>query len=295
MAAWKEGRKEKARRKKGNEEGRAGEAFLSRASGSPSSWVEWVALGMRGLVACTSGGEGWPRGTLPGVAPSHPWLWGHFTWCSRPVFSVCRRGMAYGSLLGWIVGANAAACWQCPSLSPGGQERARAPGVRRLREQRGVSRWVSWPLPGLQVPVGEAFPAGEAAEVREQGPWVERCPGRGAPCLRGPAALSWGRVGPPHLRTRAGRGSGWEGGQHGLITETLFPQLSETCPRGLQLGSSVGGLLSLPNSGCPGAGASQPGVGRGGPGPCPRPPGIPGARFKALLPSQLFCDVLSVF
>ena len=48
-------------RKKGNE-GRAGEAFLSRAPGSPAAgWSGWpLACGV--LVACTSGGEGLARG-----------------------------------------------------------------------------------------------------------------------------------------------------------------------------------------------------------------------------------------
>ncbi|XP_027377605.1 uncharacterized protein LOC113879939 isoform X1 [Bos indicus x Bos taurus] len=47
-------------------------------------------------------------------------------------------------------------------------------------------------------------------------------------------------------------------------------------------GSSVGGLPSVPNSGCPGAGASQPRVGRSGPRTPPPSPWHPQSPFQGL-------------
>ena len=81
-----------------------------------------------------------------------------------------------------------------------------------------------------------------------------------------------------------GRG-GREGGRQGLITETLFPQLSESCPGALQLGLLWVGCRPYPTRGVLGQVHLSPGLAEVVPGPCPLPLGIPGARFKALLPS----------
>lgn len=195
------------------------------------------------------------------------------------------------------MGANAALpVGSAPSRAP---ERQKGSGPRSLQKVAGTGGVGPGGCPGPSLGLGHLwgrlFPPGGSRGSGSKGPWVERCPGRGAPCLRGPLrcpGAGWGPPSPPG--PVQGRG-GWEGGQHGLITETLFPQLSETCPGALQLGHPWVGCCPFPTRGVLGQVHLSPGLAEVVPGPCPRPPGIPGARFKALLPSQLFCDVLSVF
>lgn len=173
MAAWKEGRK-RGEGRRGNEREAGGKPSLSRASRVPSSWVEWVALGMRGACGVHFRRGGLARGTLAWVAPSHPGLMRPFHLVALVLFalSVCRRGMA--RLPAWVDrgGKCCPACWQCPvSRAP---ERQKGSGPRESAEgcgNRGCwARWVSWPLPRPGSPVGRLFPPGGSRGSGGRGP-----------------------------------------------------------------------------------------------------------------------------
>lgn len=99
---------------------------------------------MRGAcgVHFRRGGAG-PGGPLPGVAPSHPGCGAISPRCSRPVFSVCRRGMASAPCLGGSWGQMLPCLLAVPRLEPRRGRRARAPGVRSfLKHVREPSSWV---------------------------------------------------------------------------------------------------------------------------------------------------------
>lgn len=113
MAAWKEGRKEGEGRRE--MKGEWGEAFLSRASGSPAAgWSGWpLACGV--LVACTSGGEGLARGDPCLEWHRHVLAVGPFHLVALVLFSPC-VDVEWHRLPAWVDrgGKCCPACWQCP-------------------------------------------------------------------------------------------------------------------------------------------------------------------------------------
>ncbi|XP_043346285.1 uncharacterized protein LOC122455316 [Cervus canadensis] len=291
------GRKRGEKAKEDGRWKRGREGFLTGAPG-PASWVEWVALGMR--CACDvhfPGGRGWLRGTLAWSTTVTSWLWGPSHLIALIPFSPCVTWNGTGSPLGWIVGANAALpVGSAPSRARERQKGSGPGACRSLREQGVLGQVGVLAPPWARVTCEGGFSRQGAAEGRgARGPgWClvlggvplasrARCAvlGRGVGAPSPPGPVQW----------RGGR----EGGRQGLITETLFPQLSETCPGALQLGLPWVGCCPFPTRGVLGQVHLSPGLAEVVPGPCPLPLGIPGARFKALLPSQLFCDVLSVF
>lgn len=128
--------------------------------------MEWVALGMRGAcgVHFQRGGAG-PGGPLPGVPPSRPGCGAISPHCSRPVFPVCRRGMASAPCLGGSWGQMLPCLLAVPRLEPRRGRRARAPGAcRRLREQGVLGQVGVLAPPWAWVTCGGGFSRQGAAE-----------------------------------------------------------------------------------------------------------------------------------
>lgn len=210
---------------------------------------------------------------------------------------MCRRGMASTPCLGGSWGQMLPCLLAVPRLEPGRGRRAQAPGAcRRLREQGVLGQVDVLAPPWAWVTCGGGFSRQGAAEGQgARGPgWSVVLVGV-PPASRARCAVLGRGGGPPSTPGPVQGRGGREGGLHGLITETLFPQLSETCPGALQRGLPWVGCRPFPTRGVLGQVHLSPGLAEVVPGPRPLPPGIPRARFKALLPSQLFCDVLSVF
>ena len=109
------GRKGGERAKEDGEWKRGREGFLTGPPG-PTSWMEWVALGMR--CACDvhfPGGEGLARGTLAWGATVTSWLWGPSHLIALIPFSPC-VDVEWHRLPAWVGrgGRCCPACWQCP-------------------------------------------------------------------------------------------------------------------------------------------------------------------------------------
>ena len=186
---------------------------------------------------------------------------------------MCRHGMASTPRLGGSWGQMLPCLLAVPYLEPGRGRRAQAPGAcRRLREQGVLGQVGVLAPPWAWVICGGGFSRQGAAEGQgARGPgWsvvlVGVPPASRARC----AVLGRGGGAPSTPGPVQGRG-GWEGGRHGLITETLFPQLSETRPGALQRGLPWVGCHPFPTRGVLGQVHLSPGLAEVVPGPRPLP------------------------
>ena len=209
-----------------------------------------------------------------GAPLSHPGCGGHLT--SLLSFSVSPSvNSEWHPLPAWMDrGANAVLrVGSAPSRALE-RRKGSGPGPCRRLWELGVGH-----LRGRLFPPGGSRGSGSRKPWGLCGPRLLRCPGRGATHIQG--LCRWLGKGPVGARSPA----------------IVFPQLSEMCPGALQPPASSTGWAAFPSQvrGVPGQVPLSPGFAEVVPGSRPPRPGIPRARFKALLSSRLFSDVLSVF